>query len=301
MHMSAKKIIPALAAVVVALSGCSSAPKRPPEIFTNRNAAIGQLDLGNQSVSKGDYVNAHIFLSEAWRLALSTDDPETRIRVLLAEGNAWFNEGNRAKADETWAAALSEAEGTQDRTLMSTAKIYRARGSLAEGLGAEEVSDTERRTRAENAKAVTLAEMPNVKSNDLYLAFAWKVIGLSDKELGNAKEAVAALEKAEAIHEKARYLEDAAYDWYLVASVDSKNQNYPGARTALRKAIAFDRRAENSNGLGMDWMAVGMVEERAGNLKEAEAAYKRAGDIFRAAFLSVNAAEADRKREALRK
>lgn len=279
---------------------CSSAPKRPAEVFTDRNAAVAQIELGNASVSKGDYANAHLFLQEAWRLAVSADDPDTRVRVLLAEGNAYFNEGKRDKAQELWTHAENEAREAGNATLESTSKIYRARGTLAEGLGADAVSDAERKRLAREAKTVTVREMPNIKSNPLFTAFAWKVIGLAEKEEGNAAAAEKAILEAAAIHEKNRYLEDAAYDWYLIASVRSRAFNYPAAREALRKAIQFDRRAENANGLGMNWLALGTVEEKAGDIAAAIAAYTRAADIFSAAFLKAEAAAAAGKARALK-
>ena len=306
MHCSAAcTFAPSLAAVLITavlaavLSGCSSAPKRPPEIFTNRNAANGQLDLGNQAVNKGDYANAHLFMKEAWRLAVSSDDPETRVKVLLADGNAWFNEGNRDKADATWAQALAEAEAAQNKILVSTSRIYRARGLLAEGNAAGALPEAERQQTAESVKATALAEMGNVKANPLYTAFAWKVIGLAEKELGSWAEAEDAIKKAADIHEKSRYLEDAAYDWYLIASVRSKAGQYPAALEALRTALAFDRRAENPNGLGMNWLAIGTIEEKAGNPEKAAEAYKRAAEIFKSAFLSQNAADAEKRLAAL--
>lgn len=294
-HAETAFAIALAAAVLFGISGCSSAPKRPPEIFTNRNAASGQLDLGNQAVNKGDYASAHLFMKEAWRLAVSSDDPETRIKVLLADGNAWFNEGNREKADQSWAQALAEAEESQNKTLVSTSKIYRARGLLAEGNTASELPEAERQKIAASVKATVLLEMANVKTNQLYTAFAWKVIGLSDKELGSWAAAEESIKKAAEIHEKNRYLEDAAYDWYLVASVRSKAGQYPAAIEALKTAIDFDRRAENPNGLGMNWMAIGTIEEKSGNTKKAAEAYSRSAEIFRSAFLPLNAAVAEKK------
>lgn len=288
-----------LALAIIVLASCSSAPKRPAETFTDRNAAIAQLDLANRAVSTGDYANAHLFLDEAWRLATGTDDPATRASVLIARGNAWFNQNERAKADAAWAQALSEAEQAGIRMLISAAKIYRARGTLAEGLPQDALSDAERKARATAAKAVAIAEMGGVRGNPQYDAFAWKVIGLAEKELGNADDAIDAIQKSRAIHEKANYLEDAAYDWYLVASILSRAGRFDEARSALDEALSFDRRAENSNGLGQDWMAIGVIEEKAGNAEKAKAAYTRAAAIFAAAFIPESAAAAEKRAAAL--
>ena len=57
---------------------CSSAPKRPPEVFTNRNAAIAQMEMAHQAVMKHESGIARQFLAEAWRLAVTTDDADTR-------------------------------------------------------------------------------------------------------------------------------------------------------------------------------------------------------------------------------
>lgn len=291
---TASLITPCLLTIcLIVLAGCSSAPKRPSEIFTARNAASGQLDLGNQAVSKGDYETAHLFLREAWRLAVSADDPEMRIKILLAEGNAWFNEGNREKALETWTAAQNEAVENNNTTLISLGKIYQARFSLEEGNAETKLTPAERKEKALKAKTLTQTEMENVRSNPLYTAFSWKVIGLADKELENWTASEEALKKAADIHAKNQYLEDAAYDWYLIASVRSKAGQYPAALEALNSAIGFDRRAENANGLGMDWMAMGMIEEKQGNKEKAAAAYNRAADIFTSVSLSKNASDAE--------
>jgi len=281
------------------LTGCSSAPKRPAEIFTTRNSAVAQLELGNKAVSKGDFTNANLFLAEAWRLAVSADDPSTRVSVLLAEGNAWFNEGNGDRANELWIQAGSEAANIKDKTLLSVAKIYMTRGSLAEGSNDESIPDSERKQRAAEAKAIVLAEIDKTKDNVLYHAFACKVLGLAEKELGNAKGAEDAIKEAAELHENGKYLEDTAYDWYLIASVRSKAGKYQDAEAALETAISFDRRAENANGLAMDWMAIGMVDEKAGKPDAAITAYKRAKEIFLSAYLKDSAASADKKIAAL--
>ncbi len=289
----------ALAAAALPLAGCSSAPKRPPEVFTNRNAAAGQIDLANRSAARGDYVNAQLFLVEAWNLAVSTDDPETRVRVLLARGNVYYNSGDTERAVADWGAALAESGEAGNESLASTARVYLARSTLAEGSGIQGLTEEERKARATEALATVRREIGSIKGNQLYTAFAWKVEGLCYKELGEWKVAEDAVKKAADIHDGRHYLEDAAYDWYLIASIRSKSGNLPAARSAMNKALSFDRRAENANGLGMDWLAIGMIEEKAGNKEKALEAYRRSGDIFRSAFISDNAKLADQKAAAL--
>ena len=285
----------ALALFAAQGTSCSSAPKRPPEVFTNRNAAIGQIDMANKAVSKGDFATANLFLDEAWRLAVSADDPDTRTRVHIARGNALYNEGKTSEAEALWKKALAEAEDAKVPLLVSAARIYLARASLAEGRKDAEFSREERQERARAARGVAQAEMKGVKDNILFTAFAWKVTGFAEKELGNAAAAEKALLEAADIHDKNQYLEDAAYDWYLIASVRSKADNLTGAREALDTALAFDRRAENSNGLGMDWVAIGIIAEKSGDKKAASEAYSRAAQIFRSAFLEANALDAERR------
>lgn len=284
-----------LSAISLPLASCSSAPKRPPEVFTNRNAATGQIDLANKAVAKGDFATAYLFLDEAWRLAVSADDPDTRTRVHLARGNARYNEGKAADAEALWTTALAEAEAAKIPMLVSTARIYLARASLAEGRTDVQFSPAERQERARKARDVAQAEMKGVKDNILFTAFAWKVIGFAEKELGNADAAEKAILEAAELHEKNKYLEDAAYDWYLIASVRSKANRLPAAREALETALSFDRRAENSNGLGMDWVAIGTIAEKAGDKKAAAEAYSRAAQIFRSAFLESEALDAEKR------
>lgn len=273
--------------LITTFFSCSSAPKRPVEVFTNRNAAIAQLDLGNTARNQGDYANAHIFLSEAWRLAVSTDDPETRIQILLAQGNTFFNEGKREQAQNTWALAQKEASDINNASLLSISKIYQARGRLTEGSPSYVHNDNSKQI-AQEVKAITQTEMSKLK-NPLFLAFAWRTLGLAEKELENKKEAEKALMEAVAIHEKNRYLEDTAYDWYLIASVRSKANDFEEAKAAIAKALDFDRRAENTNGLGMDWLALGTIQEKAKDFANAHESYLRAETIFTSGFLTQNA------------
>lgn len=282
-----------LLAVLLLATGCSSAPKRPAEIFTNRDAAQAQMEMARQAVMNHEPAVARQFLEEAWRLAVRTDDADTRIRVLLATGNTWYSEGNVDQAMLLWEQARAEAGKHNNKVLSAAAVIHIARGTLAEGHPDRNMVQPERTQRAGDARTQVLAVRNDIQKDPLYAAFAWRVLALSEKELGNTDAAVKAIDESIEIHESGQYLEDAAYDWYIKASIFSRTEQYPEALDALEHSLVFDRRAENAAGLGRDWMAIGAVREKSGDLTGARAAWIQARDIFRAAFLTVPAEEAE--------
>ncbi|GHV40595.1 hypothetical protein AGMMS49546_14810 [Spirochaetia bacterium] len=258
---------------------CSSAPKKPAEVFTQRTAGERQLELANRDADRGNFQIALEMLVEARRIAVSTDDPSLRIRTTLSRGNILFSLGRREEAAVAWDGALAEAESLKNRELAAVCRIYRARGQLlaaASGVsGGNEAAQT-----AAAVKTEVNRELGFIKSDTLSIALGWTVIGLAEKEGHRFTEAEAAVKKALDIHEKGRYLEQAAYDWYLIASIRSVAGKYDTAQTALEQAIALDRRAENSWGLATDWRALAEVYRKAGKSAEAEAAAARSKEIF---------------------
>jgi tetratricopeptide (TPR) repeat protein len=141
---------------------------------------------------------------------------------------------------------------------------------------------------AQSVRDSVIGEMAVIKDRQ-YTALAWTVAALAERELGNYAEAEAAVRRALSIHEKDRYLEQAAYDWYLVASIRSTGGMYPAAEAAVTEAIAFDRRAENSWGLAADWRALGDIRKKAGDAAGAAAAYGRSAEIFRSLGMETEA------------
>jgi tetratricopeptide (TPR) repeat protein len=217
---------------------------------------------------------------DAWRIAISSDDPSLRIRTALFRGNACFTLGREEEARAIWKDALEEAGGAGE--LHAVCLVYIARADLlsavrasAGGAPAPDHRAAALRVRQEVEKAVGAIK------DQLYTAFAWMVIAMADKELGNYRDAEASARRALSIHEKARNLEQTAFDWYFIASVRSVAGDYAGAVQALTEAIGFDRRAENSYGLATDWRALGDVHKKAGETAASEAAYRRSGEIFR--------------------
>ncbi|GMO49858.1 MAG: hypothetical protein Pg6C_12930 [Treponemataceae bacterium] len=285
--------VPSLALVFVLASvlaftpfSCSSAPKRPAEVFTTRKMAETQIELANKAADRARYEDALSMLEEARRLAVSADDPGLRIRTALSRGNILFYLGKRAEADAEWNAALAEAQTAKDSLLAAASRVYMYRAALLSGESAPD--EIARNTRAELAA---------LKNDPLFTALAYTVIGLAEKTrlspgANNGTEAERAVQSALQIHQKANYLELAAYDWYLIASIRSVSGNYQKALEALQNAIAFDRRAENAHGLGSDYLAQGDVCLKMRDSVGANAAYKRAEEIFAAAGMENEARRA---------
>ncbi|MDR2478439.1 MAG: hypothetical protein LBD48_03905 [Treponema sp.] len=255
-------------------AACSTPPQNPGEVYVLRKQAESQLDLGNKQADRGSYGPALVLLDEAWRLAVAADSQSLRVRTGLSRGNVLFALGRREEAAEVWRTALDEAEKMPSPELTAVSRIHIARGRLLSPGG-------DMAAAAQSVQEETSREMARIKNDRLYIAFAWTVIALAEKELGRFAEAEAAVKGALELHEKGRHFEQAAYDWFLIASIRSFAKNYSGAAAALEAAMAFDRRVENSWGLAADWRALGDIYKKAGNAEAARGAYLRSAEIFR--------------------
>ena len=273
-------IIQGLGLLVLLLAfGCSSAPKGPAERRTLRNAGATQLELANREADRGNYEGALELLTEARRLAFTTDDSALIVRTCLALGNVYSFLGRDDEAAACQDSAAAEAGLSGDGELSALCEIYRERRRLLnDGVSAAEVRDN------------VQAALSGIKTNPLDEALGWIVAGLAEKELRRFAQAEDALKKALALH--GRHPEQAAYDWYLIASVRSVAGDYDAALDALDQALSHDRQVENSYGLGKDWLARGDVLSKAGRPEEAAAAWRRAAEIFTSAGLGADAASA---------
>ena len=282
-------------AFIAYFSACSSAPSRPAEIRTDRDMALGQLNLANKSANRGRFEEALSLLEEARRLAVSADDPGLRIKTSISRGDFLFSLGRYAESFSEWKSAAAEADVSRQAVLASLARIHSIRGELIlseQGLpeaNANNESEKITLSSAEELKARLTKEMSVVSSDPLSNAAAYVTLGLAEKQAKRWAEAESAIKKALDIHEKNVYLEDAAYDWFLIASVRSVAGNYDAALEALKTAINFDRRAENGYGLASSWQAMGEVYLKAGRGEESRAAFSRAVEIYRAIGLGERA------------
>ena len=280
-----------LAVVVLALSGCSTAPRRQQEVFVIRNTAANQLNLANRVFAQGQFDDALIILEDAWRLAVSADDPPLRINIAISRANVFFSLGRYAEAFSEWENAAGEGEISQLPLLAARARIYAARAELTLLSGDFPAGAAEADARAQELRGQLVREVALVRSEPLALAAGYLALGMAEKHLRRWAEAESAAMQSLRIYERARALEDAAYAWFIIASIRSLSGNYDAALQALRAAIDFDRRAENGFGLASSWHAMGDVYRNAGRAEQSRAAHRRAADIYRAIGLNSRAEE----------
>jgi len=273
----------------VIFSGCSSAPKKATEIFTDRNTAIKQLDLANYTANRGRYEDALINLDGARKLAVSADDPPLRIKTTISRGNFLFALGRNTEAFAEWKSAADEGDASGEPVLAAMARIYSIRAQIV-------LLDTEPGTaNAQDLLDQLSREMSAVKSDANATAIGNVTMGLAEKQMGRWADAESAVKKALSYHEGGLFLEEAAYDWFLIASIRSMAGNYDASLDALNMAIRFDRRAENGFGLASSWQAMGDVLSKAGRSVESIVAWQRAAEIYRAIGLNNLAEKLEEK------
>ena len=263
-------------------SACSSAPRRPDEIFFIRITAANQLNLANHNASQGRFVDALIILEDAWRLVLSTDDPELRINTTTSRANILFSLERHEEAFSAWETAIAEGEASGLPVLAARARIYSARARLVMLSHAYPQGGHGAEAQAEELRAQVLQNITAVRGDNHGTAAGNLTLAMAEKQLGRWNEAEDAARRALRIYERNRFLEDAAYSWFLIGSIRSLSGNYDSALAALRTAISFDRRAENGFGLASSWHAMGDVYRNAGRIQESRYAHRRAAEIYRA-------------------
>ena len=265
-----------LAFLAFFFGGCSSAPKRPAAVYTDRNTATNLLDLAIKTANQGRYADALFILDEARVLAVSSDDPPLLIRTSVARGNFLFSLGRHGEAFVNWEEAILEGERSGEGNLTALVRIYTARGRLMQLIDSGQTGGI-----AEIRDQVS-ALVSSIVSDPLLQAPGFVTIGIAEKELGRYAEAEKSVRLALEIHENRLYLEDAAYDWFIIASVFSVAGRYNDALAALETSIGFDRRAENGFGLASSWQAMGEVYLKMGLPDQAYAAFNRSAGIFTA-------------------
>jgi len=277
--------------LLIFFSGCSSAPRRPDEVFVIRNTAANQLNLANHNAAQGRFEDALLIMEDAWRLVLSTDDPVLRINTTMSRGNILFSLGRYDEAFLAWESASAEGEASGLPLLAARSRIYAIRARLVQLSSESPDGGPAADAEAQALRAQVLQQNAALRSDNSAAATGYLTLALAEKQLRRWADAESFAQRALRIYERARFLEDAAYAWFIIASIRSLSGNYDSALQALRTAISFDRRAENGFGLASSWHAMGDVYQNAGRIEESRNAHRRAAEIYRAIGLERRAEE----------
>ena len=271
------------------IPGCSSAPPRTGEVFSDRNTALNQLNLANQLANRGRFEDALLLLMEARRLAVSTDDPSLRVRTAISRGNFLFYLGSYEEAFSEWDTASAEGDSSGEPALAALARIYLIRARIMMLANEDGGASAASVTGAEELKTKLEREMILVRNDEASTAAGQITLGFAERQLGRWAEAEREVRRALDFHQRNNNLEDAAYCWFIIGSIRSFAGNYDSSLEALRTAISLDRRAENGFGLASSWRAMGDVYQKAGRAQESREALQRAAEIYRAINLDEHA------------
>ena len=282
LHLTLISII--IAVMLLSAVSCSTKPKNPGDVTDVRVLTEKELAAANREAGRGNFETAFALMTGCKNRAVMVDDVSLIIRCSLSIGNVLFSLGRYEEAFGQIEQAIALAQNYGDSELLSVSKIYLARGRLVSGsASAQSVFDEINR------------EAGYIKKDNLYIAFSWQARGLALRSIGSYSEAESAIKRSLDIHEKGKYLENAAYDWYMIASIRSLAGNTTGAIQALESSIVLDRRVENTWGLAANWRAMGDVHRKAGNTKEALEAWQRSKAIFEAMGNTHEASEIDKR------
>jgi hypothetical protein len=80
--------------VLLLSTGCSSAPKVPPETITRRNQAAAIAKLGDEALIQGKGSEAIQLYTLSLAQNRAVDNGEGEIQSLIALGNAWRFQGD---------------------------------------------------------------------------------------------------------------------------------------------------------------------------------------------------------------
>ncbi len=267
----------ALAALAL-LAACSTAPKGY-DVFEARNAAAGDMKIGDGLMDRGDWGGAVEAYTRALRADSGIDYLEGIARSHASLGKAYLAAGEVDAAEKEFLDALDYGRLAASGPALSLAsgglgEVAWARGDK-EGAAARFAEALDQAGKDEGALALALHQGARAKAGS-----------------GLGAEAKADLLKAAGLNEKAGRLVQAASNRYLLASILVAEGELEGALSQALLALAADKRVENGPGIAQDLGALGAISLRLGRKAEAWDYWRRSFDSSLAANLPRQVAKA---------
>lgn len=238
------RILGALA-VLLALGACSTAP-RGYDVFDARNAAAGDMKIGDGLMDRGDWGGAVEAYTRALRADSAIDYLEGIARSHASLGKAYLAAGEVDAAEKEFQDALDYGRLAASGPALSLAlgglgEVAWARGDKA-GAAARFAEALAQAGKDEGALALALHQGARAKAGS---------------GLGAEAKAKADLLKAAGLNEKAGRLAQAASNRYLLASILVAEGDLEGSLAQALLALAADKRVENGPGIAQDLGALG--------------------------------------------
>jgi tetratricopeptide (TPR) repeat protein len=290
--MKLKTLPPIL--LLITLGACSTAPRRPAEVYTIRGAAVAQLELVNREIDRGNYEQALEYIGEARRLAVNTDDPLLRVRSALSMGNILFFLGMTADAQEAWQGALYEATIADNDELTAICRIYIARGRLLQiiwtrenaaaqtGAGAAPGAAASDPTAGPVGDPAAEAPLPGAATG-----IAPGAVGIDEvigSPTGNSSRGMeAAMEFGDIrarITEELRHVRKdqlaTALGYTVIGLAEKELRRFKEAETAFRRSLTIHTAENYLEQAAEDWYLIASVRSVSGNYAGALAALDEA-------------------------
>jgi len=260
----------ALAAVLAAATGCSSAPQGTGEVVARKNEAADFSKLADGFFFEGQYASALQYYGEALDANLAVDNMEGAIGARNSLGRTYLALGRLDDAARELGDALEDARaaGLPGSIALSLSNLGELRYARGDADGAVALF--------EEAAAVVSPKDPT----SAVISHNRGVIALARGDLDSAEAFLLAAAK---VNEKEKRWIELATNRYVLAAVFNARGDLDGAIAWAYRALAADKAAENTLGIGADLEAAAKLQRKAGRADLAFDLYRRAFGLWLAA------------------
>jgi tetratricopeptide (TPR) repeat protein len=283
--------VAAWAAVALALSlgSCSSAPKPPEGVYEARNKAAELAKMGDGYMAKAQYADALKFYEDALKATQGVDDLDGVAASRASIGRAYLAAGESEAARGEFQASLEYASFAASARAQSIAKA--GLGEVAFAMGAKEEALAAFEEALALATAGEKAAARGAKDGKA-LAVALHDAAVAKAALGRGAEAIADLERAQALNLKAKRWVELGANRYALASALMGSGRLEEALAAALGALDADRKAENSRSIPGDLAAAAGLSSKLGRDANAWDYWRRSFDSALAADDALGARKA---------
>jgi tetratricopeptide (TPR) repeat protein len=252
------------------LVGCSSAPKRQPEVIDSRNRAAEYSEFGNTAYGQGDYEGALRFFQLSLAHNAVADDRLGLSDSYNSIGKVYLAQGKDGDAERHFAQAYRIAEDAGDAALM--AKSRNNQGEVSYGRGEFQVAMELFQEALETGGG---------SLEDPDRAVILHNLGSASRRLEQTTEAEDYYQKALAVNTREEYWAEAASNYYMLASLYLENGRGQEALEMAQGALESDRKVENGPGIAKDYLALGRIATALGDPTRGLDYYERSVFVLR--------------------